>query len=237
MLHELVPSLDKSKAKRVARQLASLCALQSIDRNIGRECLKLRLKKVSNKLLSRQRQACVPKVSGVEEVSPKDTIEEEVSPNDTSEPSSVNLIQAKVDRHHLLINKVGETRYNDIVSVSQEIKEIRQQSAFWTKFSPRSSSSEAEDHLPACKAFPTPIADLYFRAPLIDVMRIVDAKTSLTLNELCEPCSCIVQQTDWDPLLEDAKTKLATYRKFEKENVEEDEVLTFSCRSGMCFFS
>ena len=56
-------------------------------------------------------------------------------------------------------------------------------------------------------------------------MRVVDVKTS----EVSEPRACIVQRTDWDSLLRDAQVKLAALRKFEMENVKEDDDLSFQC--------
>lgn len=227
MLYELIPSLDKSKANRLARQLASLRAFRSLDSSTGSERLKFRLKRVSQKLLEtaqRRRQASTP-TSDAKEVSSK------------VQNLSLVVRQAKVDRHNILIITVGEPKYNDILSVSQEIKEIRQQSAVWTKFSQQHpSSSEEEERAPVSETLPTPIVDIYFRTRLIDVMRVVDVKTSEPLNEVSEPRACIVQRTDWDSLLRDAQVKLAAFRKFEMENVKEGDDLSFQC-SGVCLFS
>jgi len=227
MLYEIIPSLDKSKANRLARQLASLQAFQSLDSSTGSELLKLRLKKVSQKLLDiaeRKRRASTP-TSGVKELSSK------------VRKLALDERQAKVGRHHILINTVGEPKYNEIISVSNEIKEIRYKSLLWTKFSQQHPCPFEEEELPpASEALPTPIADIYFRTRLIDVMRVVDAKLPEPLNKVPEPRECIVQRTYWGSLLRDAKVKLAAFRKFEMENVKEGDDLSFQC-SGICLFS
>lgn len=51
--------------------------------------------------------------------------------------------QAKAERHHILMNIVGETKYDEILIISEEIKDIRHKSAFWTKFS-RSCANSRE---------------------------------------------------------------------------------------------
>ena len=261
MLYEIIPSLDKSKANRLARQLASLQAFQSLDSSTGSELLKLRLKKVSQKLLDiaeRKRRASAP-TSGVEEVSSK------------VRKLALDERQAKVGRHHILINTVGEPKYNEIISISNEIKEIRHKSLLWTKFSQQHPCPFEEEELPsASETLPTPIADIYFRTRLIDVMRVVDAKIPEPLNKVPEPRECIVQQTYWGSLLRDvsytvfcsaflqpslpplqtancamllplslskAKVKLAAFRKFEMENVKEDDDLPLQCGSMSLFNS
>ena len=203
MLYELVPSLDKSKANQLARQLASLREFQSLDSNTESDSLKARIKKVSQKILDaaeRRRKAST-------------------STNDANGNASkvrnlpLDVQQDKVDSHHILINTVGELKYNEIISVSKEIKEIRQHSTVWTNFSQQHSRSpggdddeveEEEEQAPASETLPTPIADIYFRTRLMDVMRVVDAKKYRPLHEVPGPRECnIVQQLDWNSLLND----------------------------------
>ena len=56
-----------------------------------------------------------------------------------------------------------------------------------------------------------------------------------------DPTRTVVAGDEWivesEALLEDAKTKLAAYRQFERENVKEGEEPSFSCSSGRCFLS
>mmetsp|Transcript_20731 Transcript_20731/g.45002 ORF Transcript_20731/g.45002 Transcript_20731/m.45002 type:complete len:252 (-) Transcript_20731:419-1174(-) len=140
MLFELNPSLDKKQANRLARQLVSFRAFQkSLDSNTGIECLQLRLKKLSQMLLNvadrrRRRQASSSKLP----TSPTPANAKDVSTMvqnlslDTQDAHQTEV----TTRHHILINTVGESKYNDILSVHREILRIRQQSAVWTKFSP-----------------------------------------------------------------------------------------------------
>lgn len=225
MLYELIPCLDKTTAKRLSRQLASLKALKSLDRSTRRECLKLQLKELAQKLLDvaeRRRQASKSTSREVADVS--------------SKVSKLCIHHAKVNRHHILINSVGESKYDEIISITEQIKDIRRTSAVWTKFSQQAIHSDDEDseQAPVSQTLPAPIADVYFRTRLVDVMRVVDAKTCQPLNEIPEPCARIVQRSNWDWLLADAKAKLGAFRNFEMENFSKDDKLSFQCSSGMC---
>lgn len=226
MLCELVPGIDKEAAKDAARRLASLRAFQSINRSTSHQILKWQLMKLANQLLEKSEQRHQTSNGGTEDVSPK------------AEEPSVDLHRAKVDRHHILMNTVGETMYNDILEVTEEIRQIKRTSALWTRFGKQDLSEvdDDQDVLPASKALPSPIVDLYYRVQMMDVMTVVDSKTVYSLEELPERCNgCVIKTSDWNLLLKDAKEKLAAYRKFEKENVREGEDLSFSCKSGMCF--
>ena len=186
-----MPGLDKSKAQRTARQLSSLRALQSSDNSSGNECLKLRLKKLSRQLL-------------------------EVAEQRRRQKQASTRTSNDGDGHRILVNTVGKAKCDEIISVYQEIKELRHSSAVWTKFSKQ--QRDAEDRLPASESFPTPVGDIYFRTPLMDAMRVKDDNT------------CAIQ--DWDGLLEDAKKKLSAFRSFELEHVNDGEKLSFQC--SMC---
>ena len=231
MLLELIPGLDKSRAKRLARQLASLRALQSLDSSTGSECLKLRLKKLSKQLLeaAKLKRSVCSDASTAEDANAKEVRRPTVEV--TVDIPACDVDSAKVARHHILINKVGEAKYNEILSISEEIRDIRSHSAVWTKFSQQNSS----EGLKASELLPPAISNIYFRTRLVDVMRVVDAMTCMPLAKLPEPCKCIVERTNWDVLLEDSKKKLAAFRKFEMEHYKENEDLNFKCTSGMCF--
>jgi hypothetical protein len=225
VLFEMLPCLERSKVKMIAHKLASLQGFQPLDAGAGSKCLKLRLKKICRDLLadSKQRRHAAAHGNSTKKEQSK------------AKAKMLGLAdcQAKADRHHLLINTVGDEKYDEIMTVTKEIKEIRQISAVWTKFSQNGLHS-SEEQAPASKSLPAPIADIYFRTRLIDVMRIVDAKRCIPLDEISEPSGCLVQQSNWDWLLEDAKMKLARFRRFEMEQVTEDDHLTFSCNSGFC---
>lgn len=170
-----------------------------------------------------------------------DTLELPTNNYKTESTASKNNHHARVTRHHLLINLVGEDKYNEILTTSEEIKNIRHNSATWTKFSRLNASNglhldndESSRDTPLSKTLPREIYELYFTTRLIDVMSVVDARSYRPLNELPEPCSCIVQRVDWDTLLEDAKRKLEAFRKFEMENVGPEDNLTFGCFGGIC---
>ena len=122
------------------------------------------------------------------------------------------------------------------LQVTKQIRDIRQRSVVWTKFSHQKIEQE-EERLPVSKILPTPIADLYFRSPLVEAMNVVDAKTISSLDKSPEPSSCIVRVSDWDTLLLNAKSQLAAFRNFVNENVREDEDLSFRCSSGLCGIS
>eukprot|EP00585_Thalassiosira_rotula_P012707 CAMPEP_0196131220 /NCGR_PEP_ID=MMETSP0910-20130528/1319_1 /TAXON_ID=49265 /ORGANISM="Thalassiosira rotula, Strain GSO102" /LENGTH=281 /DNA_ID=CAMNT_0041390669 /DNA_START=102 /DNA_END=947 /DNA_ORIENTATION=+ len=260
MLFELNPSLDKKQANRLARQLVSFRAFQkSLDSNTGIKCLQLRLKKLSQMLLNvadrrRRRQASSSKLP----TSPTPANAKDVSTMvqnlslDTQDAHQTEV----TTRHHILINTVGESKYNDILSVHREILRIRQQSAVWTKFSPirqlrhdkfddnrhlihEEEEEEEEERAPIFETLPAPIADIYFRTTrLMNAMCVVDtmvAKKTLDDDEVVDPGACVIQQTDWDMLLRGAQVKLAAFRKFESEHFEQGNDLTFRCR-GVCSF-
>lgn len=127
----------------------------------------------------------------------------------------------KLKRHHILLNEIGKEKYIEAISLANEIRHIRNRSAVWTKFSSH-AREEKEGPLPASKMLPKPIADLYFHTPLIDVMVAIDSGSNG------------FRSIDWDALLIDASQTLSAYRKFENENVREDENLMFGCTSGLC---
>jgi len=146
--------------------------------------------------------------------------------------------EAKASRHHLMINLLGESKYNEIICIAEEVKSIRYKSATWTKFSRFNACNglllEDERELPASKTLPQEIYDLYFQTRLLDVMKVVDSRSSKQLSDLPEACSCIVEQVNWNNLLEDAKIKLDAFKRFERENVDPDDQLSFNCYNGLC---
>lgn len=269
-----MPSLDKSMGERLARQFASLMDLQSLDASVGRECLKLRLKKLAKRLLENAEQRRKYVSSAASAVGTSNVVV-----GQGPEPAN-GTKQSPVGPYHVLKNFVGLEKFNEILAVFQEIKCIRRCSALWTKFSPQhppisasicydevldveddeddhlpaskslpapiaSEEDEEDDRLPASKSLPAPISDIYFHTRLVEAMGVSDAISCVS----CIPpegtpsednslrCGCIVHRTNWDELLRDSKIKLAAFRKFEKENVKEGEDLSFTCRAGGACFS
>lgn len=158
------------------------------------------------------------------------------------------------------MNRVGEDKYNEILSIAEEIKMIKYRSVTWTKFSNVNASTgekllpqnldchdvdyESNDpenvassnDIPASITLHKPIYDLYFQIRLMDVMATMDSKPSSTATASTTasttapyPCQCVVEKVDWDALLLDAKNKLEAFRRFERENVREDDRLGFRC--------
>jgi hypothetical protein len=271
---ELMPQFDEVQAKKIARQLSSLSAVQeclsTADGANKEEVLRQTLRLIARRLLNIARRrngqdspaAATATLDATKEASTKEKINrvsvcsddaplkasskskdtaknQEDAAAPTVKSSTGYTHQAKVARHHILINLLGEPTYNEILSTTQEIKSIRHNSATWTKFSRINASNglyidDDDVDAPASKTLPRPIYDLYFSTRLIDVMAVVDSRSRKQLEEMPEPCSCIVERVDWKGLLEDAKVKLEAFRKFEMENVGQDDKLSFSCFGGMC---
>ena len=197
-LQELVPSLDKSMGERLARQFASL---MDLDASVGRECLKLRLKRLSKWLLENaelRRNYVSSATSASGSISDVVGHGPEPSSGTTESPGP----------YHVLMNFVGLQKFNEILTVVREIRCIRRCSALWTKFSPQhlpissskyydevldveadnddlvpvqslqaplSQEDEEDDRLPASKSLPAPISDIYFHTRLVEAMGVSDA--------------------------------------------------------------
>lgn len=273
LIIELMPQFDEVQAKKIARQLSSLSAVQecvsTADGANKEEVLRQTLRLIARRLLNIARRrdgqdsaatatatldAAKEAAAGDKKINrlsvcsddapplktSKDTAKDEGDETAPTVQSSTGYThQAKVTRHHILINLLGEPTYNQILSTTQEIKSIRHNSATWTKFSRINASNglyidDDGCDAPASETLPRPIYDLYFSTRLIDVMAVVDSRSRKQLEEMPEPCSCIVERVDWKGLLEDAKVKLEAFRKFEMENVGPDDKLSFSCFGGMC---
>ena len=197
-LQELVPSLNKSMGERLARQFASL---MDIDTSVGREGLKLRLKRLSKWLLENDdlRRKYVSSATSAEGF---------ISVVEGHGPKPSNGATESPGPYHVLKNFVGLQKFNEILTVFQEIRHIRHCSALWTKFSPQhppisssnyydevldvetdndnlvpvqsqqapiSQEDEEDDRLPASKSLPAPISDIYFHTRLVEAMVVSDA--------------------------------------------------------------
>lgn len=223
----MIPSLDRARAHRLARQLASLRALRSIDPNdAGGERLKLRLKSVSRRLLDNAQRRRLDEA--------------------TSQVRSLSLDEGhgateKSDRRRTpLEDAVGEARCREILSVSREIEGIRRRSALWTKFARRhrhshpeqsrrdegqaviSEDEEEERAVPVAASLPTPIADIYFRARLVDAVRAASGAGASSDG---------VRRRDWDALLREGRAQLAAFRAFEGEHARRGSARRAGARS------
>lgn len=236
LLYEAMPSIKKADAERLARQLSILLRKQSPDIPMKGSFAKEQLKRLSMRLLRLARAKRRPSLSLVDAT-------EETSTEDNEKktmlfPQKMN-IDAKKERHHMLINLVGDAKYDEICQITKEIRDIRKSSSLWTKYSHRfvDSLKLEEESMPASKGLPTAIHDVYFRIRLLDVMAVVDAKSSFKFEETPQKCACIVKRVDWNQLLRDAKEKLEAFRKLEREisSMLPGEELTFKCMSGSCY--
>ncbi len=227
-----MPSIKKADAERLAHHLSILLHKQSPDISMKGSLAKGQLKRLSMRILRLAREKRRPSLSLVdatEEIPREDCEMKTLFPQKMS-------IDAKVERHHMLINVAGEAKYDEIDQITKRIKDIRKSSSLWTQYSHRflDSLKLEEESLPASKGLPTAIYDVYFRIKLLDVMAVVDAKSSITFEETPQPCACIVNRVDWDHLLRDAKEKLDAFHKLERES-SMPPGLTFQCRSGSCY--
>lgn len=193
---------------------------------------KEQLKRLSMRILRLAREKRRPSLSLVDAT---EEISKEVCEKKALFPQNMNT-DAKVERHHMLINVVGEAKYDEIDHITKQIRDIRKCSSLWTQYSHRfvDSLTLEEERLPISKGLPSEIYDVYFRVKLLDVMAVVDAKSSVTFEETPQPCACIVNKVDWDFLLLDAKEKLDAFRKLERESSMSPES-AFGCRSGSCY--
>lgn len=212
-LYELVPPPEEALAKRLSRQLSTFKSLQSLDQSSGMECLKLRLKKLSKELLqiAEQRKRC-SHASQSSELNKNEVSSKAMSSKDAK-------VSSRHAKHNILIQTVGEDKYNDILSAYREIKQIRRCSAVWTKFTKQHTpnsfskkvgeigdsdeeeeawSSGEEDHKPVSETLPAPISDIYFRMTrFVNVVQSLKAR-SFSCSSCCrpqqgevpQPCEC-----------------------------------------------
>jgi len=138
------------------------------------------------------------------------------------------LIQLKrLEREMRFIKEVGMKKYTDIIQVTNEIRDVRWKSAIWAKCTQHQQikiDDVQQDRLPASKALPPAISNLYFKTPLVDVMNSFNTRTSKELPAI-----------DWDALLQTASKHLAAFRELEKE-IGPVDIHSFKCKSGSCGF-
>ncbi len=183
---------------QLARKFASL---MDLDASIGRDCLKLRLKRLSkwliqNTELRRKYVSSATSAAG------------SISIVTGHGPKLSNGTTESLGPYHALENFVGLQKFNEILTVFQEIRCIHRCSALWTKFSPLhppissskyyddfldveadndnlvpvqslqapiSQEDEEDDRLPASKSLPALMSDIYFHTQLVKAMGVSDA--------------------------------------------------------------
>lgn len=222
LIYEALPSIKKNDAERLSRRLSILLSKESSG--LKGPISKQQLKRLCMRLLRVARKKRQPSLSLISDAATK----ENAANNDKSalfDNRNVVNTKAKVERHHELMNVVGEANYNEILDITNQIKDIRKSSSLWTKFSHHFADSlkAEEERLPASQGLPPVLSDIYFRTRLVDVMRVVDSTSIRTLQETPVPCACIVKNVDWNDLLRDAKEKLLAFRAFEHENNDDVE--------------
>lgn len=216
LIYEALPSIKKNDAERLSRRLSILLSkeLSGLKGPISKQ----QLKRLCMRLLRVARKKRQPSLSLIENAANNDK-------SALYDKRNVVNTKAKVERHHELMNVVGEANYNEILDITNQIKDIRKSSSLWTKFSHHFADSlkAEEERLPASQCLPPVLSDIYFRTRLVDVMRVVDSTSIRTLQETPVPCACIVKNVDWNDLLRDAKEKLLAFRAFEHENNDDVE--------------
>jgi len=218
LIYEALPSIKKNDAERLSRRLSILLSKESSG--LKGPISKQQLKRLCMRLLRAARNKRLPSLSLISDAATKENAannEKSAAPFDNR---NVVNTKAKVERHHELMNVVGEANYNEILDITNQIKDIRKSSSLWTKFSHHFADplKAEEERLPASQCLPPVLSDIYFHTRLVDVMRVVDSTSTRTLQETPVPCACIVKNVDWNDLLRDAKEKLLAFRAFEQEN-------------------
>ena len=223
LIYEALPSINKHDADRLARRLSILLSKESSG--LKGPVSKQQLKRLCMRLLRVARKKRQPSLSLISDAATKENAANKEEKSALFDNRNVVNTKAKVERHHELMNIVGEANYNEILDITNQIKDIRKSSSLWTKFSHHfvDSLKVEEERLPASQGLPPVLSDIYFRTRLVDVMRIVDSTSIRTLQETPVPCACIVKNVDWNDLLRDAKEKLLAFRAFEQENNDDVE--------------
>jgi len=112
--------MDKTIARRLASNLASSKEFKALDAS---DDLKGRIKETAKKYIVRVKQQRMRHAQAL------------LSLHGQSPTKRQKVNRQK--KYHVLIHVVGEVKFNEILSVYKEIKEIRKQSTIWTKFTPQ----------------------------------------------------------------------------------------------------
>jgi len=112
--------MDKTIARRLASNFASSKEFKALDAS---DDLKGRIKETAKKYIVRVKQQRMRHAQAL------------LSLHGQSPTKRQKVNRPK--KYHVLIHVVGEAKFNEILSVYKEIKEIRKQSMIWTKFTPQ----------------------------------------------------------------------------------------------------
>ena len=147
-IHNIAPSIDKQIAKRLAYIIASSKEFNSCT-NESSEDITVRIKRICKKIIEsviakRHNKGKMRRRKTKDSLDDSETAKTLLllhrSPSNTSKKQ---LITTKDCRYNMLIHVVGVEMFNEIMSVSQEIRNIRQHSKLWSRFSPRCNVSRS----------------------------------------------------------------------------------------------
>ena len=140
-IHNIAPSIDKQIAKRLAYIIASSKEFNSCC-NESSEDVKVRIKRICKKII----ESVIAKRRNKGKMRRRKT-KDSLDDSETAKtllllhrsPSNVGKKQDR--RYNMLIHVVGVETFNEIMRVTQEIRNIRQHSNLWSRFSPRCNVS------------------------------------------------------------------------------------------------
>ena len=147
-IHNIVPSIDKEIAKRLAYIIASSTEFNSCT-NESSEDITVRIKRLCKKII----ESVIAKRRNKGKMRRRKT-KDSLDDSETAKtllllhrsPSSVGKKQLTITkdrRYNMLIHVVGVEMFNEIMRVTQEIRNIRQHSKLWSRFSPRCNVSRS----------------------------------------------------------------------------------------------
>jgi len=147
-IHNIVPSIDKQIAKRLAYIIASSKEFNSCT-NESSEDITVRIKRICKKIIEnviakRRNKGEMRRRKTKDSLDDSETAKTLLllhrSPSNTSKKQ---LTTTKDSRYNMLIHVVGVEIFNEIMRVTQEIRNIRQHSKLWSRFSPRCNVSRS----------------------------------------------------------------------------------------------
>jgi len=150
-IHNIAPSIDKQIAKRLAYIIASSKEFNSCT-NESSEDITVRIKRICKKIIE---SVIAKRNKGNKGKMRRRKTKDSLDDSETAKtllllhrsPSNVGKKQlttkTKDRRYNMLIHVVGVEIFNEIMSVSQEIRNIRQHSKLWSRFSPRCNVSRS----------------------------------------------------------------------------------------------
>ena len=147
-IHNIAPSIDKQIAKRLAYIIASSKEFNSCCNESSGD-VKVRIKRICKKII----ESVIAKRRNKGKMRRRKT-KDSLDDSETAKtlllfhrsPSNVGkkqLATTKDRRYNMLIHVVGTDMFNEIMRVTQEIRNIRQHSKLWSRFSPRCNVSRS----------------------------------------------------------------------------------------------